>query len=786
MSMLYEMLKKRATDKETKDKIIYVDYNDSMVVVEDDIDVTVHRRYTYKDLFERVNDYMHHIVNEFDLISYKTCFAIDCESYENLCLFIALQELGLKPIIISEKKIFDLYYKDSSSVKADDNYKYQILIPEKDNVLEKESKYKRIYLHNSIHSFVPLNNTLAPTNFDRVVINNQMSFALDERDISRILNHFIKKNNMDSFIKSKDYDFAILTSGITSEFNLMPIKEKDFFNKIINNYELNNEEKLINTTPTSSISGLTFGVFLPIISGKKTLYSCYDYKKILTNEDGSYSIVLPGDVDSMQRFHNDENDEIIRKRLKSNQIKMNHIYLIGKRITPEVIEKVHTSFPGIEEDCIYNYYGNTENLGLVCKCNQKDLIPVYIYGLNVSDKHIVYSFDKENVYEKNIIDGKEIISKSKVKYSDLDFIPVYPISANYNEDSKIIKVKEGIFNELIINGMESKDYGFVINNSLYFLGRQSEFIKKDNHYECVCTYENLFKVLCDINCYAVKVDDKVNIYIPMTSPTIMEQRYKNYENIYYAVKEIVDYYNLPVNDVYTIDQYEVPKTGTIKKIKKEFLLNYKENQSDKNIVLASNENLKLAILNSQISNYFNREVSLRELDDYFYFDKDEFNIMDILNIILRFKVIDFRESENCYELKFEESFFNAQPPSVYEIKSVEELITEYLKMHRRPYIRLRLRFESNRLKIEPVESYNNLEIKSKDLNNDRYIRYLVRYYDRKNIGTYFKLPHCDIEYRIINIPYCFKVNKMDNQIELVCINESEKPKVYKLNMPDKH
>ena len=52
MSMLYEMLKKRATDKETKDKIIYVDYNDSMVVVEDDIDVTVHRRYTYKDLFE--------------------------------------------------------------------------------------------------------------------------------------------------------------------------------------------------------------------------------------------------------------------------------------------------------------------------------------------------------------------------------------------------------------------------------------------------------------------------------------------------------------------------------------------------------------------------------------------------------------------------------------------------------------------------------------------------------------------------------------------------------------
>ena len=51
-------------------------------------------------------------------------------------------------------------------------------------------------------------------------------------------------------------------------------------------------------------------------------------------------------------------------------------------------------------------HGNTENMGLVSKCDQSNLVPVYINFFDMNFRRIYYTYDKKT---------GEIISKTKYK-----------------------------------------------------------------------------------------------------------------------------------------------------------------------------------------------------------------------------------------------------------------------------------------------------------------------------------------------------------------------------------
>ena len=117
---------------------------------------------------------------------------------------------------------------------------------------------------------------------------------------------------------------------------------------------------------------------------------------------------------------------------------------MGKKLDLENIENVYRYIKELPDDCIQNYYGNTENLGLICKCGQEHLKPLYLYGLYVTNDCIIFSPDQKNVYQKSYNNGKIEYKKMDTKFNKDLFLPLLPISEDYKKDSLIIDLDGGV------------------------------------------------------------------------------------------------------------------------------------------------------------------------------------------------------------------------------------------------------------------------------------------------------------------------------------------------------
>ena len=657
MSLIGDALNKKLSDDKSKEAFYYADY------IYGDRNYTVDK-YTYFDLQKKVNYFIDYINENYK--DKKICFLIIENSIEDIAFFIALMELKIKPIIIHKDKLIELYLSNK-------DVEYMEYNPDINNI---HMPFDRGYYYRKAPNYEEEAPFISNVNIRSTcyLSNIKNEIRLKKPLINKILNYYLRKNGLLDLLDQDDYDFGILTSGTTNNFKIQKVKETDLYNKIITNYDIKSEETVVNTTPISSISGLLFNLYIPLLSknNKMVCVSLFHFFP-LQDEKGVMSIVLPGGQDLFPSSGIAKGEE---KKKYLKDIRFNHIYFMGKKLTLENVENVYEYVTDLSDDCIYNYYGNTENLGLICKCNQKHLKPIYLYGLSITNDQIFYSLDKKNVYLKTIENGKIITKKIDMNFDHDLFIPILPISDNYKEDSKIINIDDNVvFGELLVNDFETGDFGFEHNNLLYLVGRKNEFVQEDNRYIFLSSLENAIKKHIGQDCSIVRKDSMTNLYLicdfDFLGDFIQEKYYTSYSSLE-GIKNFADKHNISIDNYTIIDKKDLPTGIEIGKIKKDFLSQYIFPKLDPNKFYMEYENVLIDILNKQLSSLLGRIVKAEKNKHHYVFDKNHFSFIDLLAIIDNYQTYGFYEDDNNYYLSIADTFILARHPN-----NIKKIVDDY-------------------------------------------------------------------------------------------------------------
>ena len=768
MSIIGDKLREIVFDNKTRNNTYYLDYIYNCIISED----IYYKDFSYYDLFKKVKKYIKYINDNYKNKDKKVCFLLINNYIDDIAYYIALLETGIKPIIINRDYLFELYINnpDIDYMETNDNLGY-IHMPffNEDNYSTKLDKLEE-------ESEISNKNS---SNFS--YLSGFSEIKLDKEKINRILNYYIRKNKID-LINDEDYDFAMLTSGTTGNFKIKKIKEKDLYDKIVANYDLNTEEKIINNTPISAISGLIFNAYIPILSKRKSIAISERFQYSLRDATGTVSLVLPGGTDTYDHFVNYFSYEYPEDITKFN---VNHVFFIGKRISESNVENVRKLTSYLKDDCAYNFYGNTENLGLVCSCNQENLIPIYIYGLDIKQDKYIYSLNKKDVYEKSIQDGKVVIKKIDMPYNEDYFEEIMPISSNYNRDSSIIRIKNKLFNELIVNGQKTGDYGFEHNNLLYYACRSGEVIKNNDSYSLVSTIEKTIKNICCLDCYIVNKDNVITIFF------VKDKGYEgglSTKEIFVKIpllRELLKKINVEIDNMAIVDDINVPRGVEVGKLKRNILSKYTFTRINKNINSEDFYGFLENVFNEQISELLDKNSNVKLINGVYHFSKEEFNIIDIFIIILNYGVHNFLEKDDEYHLIIDNTYIDAKHPNnIIKKDDFYKLIHDYIEKNQINDIKIDFNRDYNyiTLKIDgydfeeimDLEHYDELYVYNFDIDDeypiDQYdysdLRYFINKVKISDDGDYY-MDVLDDAKDHLNIPFYFTVSEKDGKITLV-------------------
>jgi hypothetical protein len=770
MSIIGGKLREIVFDNNLRNNTYYLDFLYNRFIQEG----IHHKDFSYYDLFKKVRTYIRYINDNYKNKDKKVCFLIVNNYIDDIAYYIALLETGIKPIIINKDYLFELYInnQDIDFMETNNDLGY-IHMPffEEDNYQDRIDK---------------LEEEETISNKKTVGFNYLFGFneiELDRVKINKILNYYIRKNNIE-LINEDDYDFAVLTSGTTGNFKIQKIKEKDLCDKIASNYDLDTEEEIINLTPISAISGLIFNAYMPILSKKKSIAIGDRFQPPLREATGKITLVLPGGTDTYNHFVNYFNREIPEDLTK---FYINHVYFIGKRLTDSNVKNARKLSRFLNDDCVYNLYGNTENLGLVCSCNQQNLVPIYIYGLDIRQDKYIYTLDKVNVFEKSIRDGKVITKKIDMPYDDNYFEEIMPISSNYYNDSSIIRIKNKIFNELIVNSQKTGDYGFEHDNLLYYVCRSGEFLKNNNSYTLLSTIEKILKKKTDLDCYVINKNEVTTIFFVKDKFDIENSWSTSTESIIIKLPrafELLKQLNVKIDNVAIVDDHDVPRGVEVGKLKRNILSKYVFPRISDNMTGKDIDGFLENVLNEQLSELLDKDSNVKISGNTYHFSKVNFNIIDIFTIILNYNVSSFHEIDDEYILIVDNSFIDAKHPNdVIKKKDFYKLIHDYISKNQINNIKIDLNTTFNGLEII-IDNYKFEEIMDlehydlinfSDFNSGEEwvlftydasdLRYMVGKVRINDEGDYY----VDIEEPAkdhLNIPFYFTVNEKDGKMVL--------------------
>ena len=768
MSLIGEALNNKVSNDKSKNAFYYSDYiyGDGR---EDD-------KYTYSYLNDRVNMLISYIKQNYK--DKKTCFLIIDNSIEDIAFFIALMELNIKPIIIHKDKLIELYLsnKDVEYMESNPDISNIQMPFDRGQYGRKKADYSKeaSYISNaSIRSYCYLSN-----------IKNEI--RIEKPLINKMLNYYLRKNKLLDILDQDDYDFGILTSGTTNNFKIQKVSEKELYDRIIANYDIETEETLVNTTPISSISGLLFDLYIPLLSkNNKMVCVTHEHFFPMQDEKGVMSVVLPG---GRNIFEGSFSTPAEKKKEYLAHIKFNHIYFMGKKLTLENVKNVYDYVKYLSDDCIYNYYGNTENLGLICKCDQKHLKPIYLYGLYITNDKIIFSPDKENVYSKEIENDEIIIKKIDMDFNENLFIPILPISDDYKRDSKIIYLDDdNVFGELLVNDEATGDFGFEYDGLLYLAGRRNEFIQENNRYIFLTSLERAIDRFSE-SCSIARNESMTNAYIISDMDFIGDVSQHKYNGAYESlagVKNFTERNNISIDNYVIIDKKDFPTGIEIGKIKKDFLLQYIFPKFDPKKLYDKYDDVLIDVFNKQLSSLLGRIVKVERQNDRYVFDKKHFSFVDLLTVIDNYQTYNFYEGENNYYLSIVDSFMTAKHPS--SIKPIEDIYTILRSHFDDPNQKILLRinfyhFSSSGIQygiskcdyLEPLTQDYDYDVhmfndngKEEFIENDHLIRFMkIREEEREK--TFMRNNYWDFgrnSYQI-NIPFYFTAYMKNGKIYL--------------------
>ncbi len=661
-----------------------------------------HKKYTYLDLYNCVNECIRLIKNsEYYNQVGKPCFFIVDRKMESIAEFISLIELGFKPIPINNTIMFNNFYETN------------------DKNLHEEILYKIIpsLVRNSNGEFELSDKILL--HCDYLSKNNRKKEVLLNYNNELYATLY---NNVDINQLSKDdnkFDFALLTSGTTGKSKVIKLNEDKLLENIFKKYNLSNEEIYACNSPISSISGIIFEIYLPIIGQNKCTsigLLPYDLKNKPIN------VISPGNFNF--NYSSIQPSGHVREDLNIVQMTT-----FGSKISEIIVFDLQT-FKKNQGCSVVNYYGRTENYGLISQIEIDDMKPIHLYYGKISEDKIIYGYSLEDVYELKVENNLIVKTKLDMKFNYPDSLLMetfYPI-AILNNPSEDIKINGQLFGEIIADGLKTGDYGIIIDDKIYLIGRKSDFIKNGNNSYCYIepldhkyeTYnygsnfydETKFRCIGWKNlCYFVNEGSSVKIYI--ASDWINDYSDGNYYKILKFNKklyEIRDKYNIEISDIIICKNDTVESLFENSKVKKNRLLNLK-NVCNSNEINEKKDILKMVIRVLEKKYHYDPKIEYNEESRHYIFNKSHFSLERIIQVLKTFRVFDFKEDDNNYYLAISDDFLFA----TYEDDIENEDDVDYEKLIKENKIREYLLRKNNLLrKMKYTISYkynekNNLE-----------------------------------------------------------------------------
>ena len=645
MAKIYEYLEEKIRNGEGN-KGYYFDCN-----IKNGIS-SVYKKYTFNDLYSDINNRIVEFMEDDSIVNSKICYLVVNNTFDDIVSFIALLEMGIKPFIIYEDSLYDIY---------DYNRKFE----NNEDLVISDTADVMPYFVGAKNDTIKIN--VIPDNYeDDGNYFLAKFFEIHRGGAKRILDKHLLVNNISDGNIYDDYDFALFTSGTTGKPSIVKVKEEELINKLFNTDDITSGQTFMGITPISAISGINYSCYLPLIGNDINFVCGYSVIGLRKYEDYLHdlTILLPGNI----LFRDYSKNMIIDYLYDHSSIhelkdkKIHKIVLIGMSPTDDVIEAIQSKNDFSDEDILVIYYGRTENLGIVSKIKGKDLIPVYIYYRDIRSNRIIYSLDKKNVYELIMENGQLISKKIDISYNESDFCSVLPIAVLNNEKENI-KIKDTLFNEIIAEGKNTGDYGFCLNNRLYYVCRRGELLQNNESYFYVSALENELvkkmnskkiytrfnKTLVDQKCYAViNENGRINLYIPCRINHNSDCNFRRYYEIY---KNIIDELkDNNVDKIILMDRRNVPHGRELGKLKRGKLLEFGLNKEEN--VLNYNGNIDFEkVVKEKL-----QRNDLIYCDRFFLLPRNNNDYRDIIDIASKVKLLSLHVFLEYYCLVISDEF----------------------------------------------------------------------------------------------------------------------------------
>ena len=572
---IYDILKEKANDEQFKNQIIYYD-------------LETNKSYSFYDILTLVNDYLK-IFSKYNLKGKKKYLIVD-NSVRSITILITLLKCEAVPVLIN---VFDLKYEGN-------NY----------------SKYLEF-----INQKYDYNEQLQNLKYDYMIANNLAVFQSPKEEIAKITAYIDSIDNKD--IDGKG-DLYICTSGTTTGVaKLVPLYQDDL---IKNSLKSDQNYSILTTIPISSISGITYGVFRPIISNVKNYLL---YKNKIGYETNIFKCVSFYKINRvlLMRDFIDVCDDNLKKLDFTN---LNTIVLGGEVSNEKIIQQVRKYFTNLPNNAILSIYGNTENYGYICSCREEKIKSLYINALKSNSKEIVYTFDKKNIYKMFIANGTIKNERIDLSFNELIYANYISVSDSVQENVKIEENK--IIGEIIVNNKFTGDLGVYIDNQLYVIGRKQDLVVIDNKEYILSMIEQMFSNITGLKTAAI-INEKTNKIFVAINYNINPYIGNNFCKIIpIAIRcnRIIDYYNVPIEYPLFVPSNLFPKNKLMHKtnkieIKNLILLN---DNFQKNIDNYE-ENFKNEI-KKLINKTFQKKVNVERKKNEFVFQKEEISFEELL------------------------------------------------------------------------------------------------------------------------------------------------------------
>lgn len=562
MSLIYDLLKEKATNPETKDKIAYVEIPKIGNHVESmsyrfflpsfkDYNRTI--GFTYADFYELVNNYIDH--GDYKASLYPKIYSIDSKprlkrvivsnNIASSAAVIAMLELGYIPILVDEMLNFpdpigfrevasDSYHKIDNELEKVVN----VSVPKsrsagrKNNMLLiSSSGSEGVKPHYNVLTEQSLVNSKIQYGEENSTFYSYISSANISGFLANIINPIVYNTTavvetgfgLEIFDRERRKEKC--RDRIVDEWERYTFSPRDpIFQKTLLFEKFTDSEVKLEGSKIKIFYHNKF-IFYPDITWDydDINYKCGTFEELGINID---SVMFPRDILShLEKYENG------LENLDFSQIR--HIYLTGGVNRQEVIDAIRKKIPSIQYGVFENLYGATEAGGVICSCPEKDLIPCFINITRYRNNEIIYTYDKKKFYLLTKAGGVEI----PCEFDEFDFVSYLPVSNKIEQNVQIDNDFTIKFRDVEDkNWIESSDFGVYIDNKLYVLGRKKALIDVNNKCYFINTIEDYFSRALGAPVLLGKLPTNgcYHIYIDIEKFETLPEKIELYKNAVYA------------------------------------------------------------------------------------------------------------------------------------------------------------------------------------------------------------------------------------------------------------